>query len=529
MTLDPSTSTGAAPPLDGPHTSVGGRPGPAARPGLAARLAAAPASLAARLIFIALLVSCPLLPQLGNSFPTYPAVSHFWVLLPFCGLFLLPLIDFGHLRRMVHLDLLVLLSFAGALGFWERPRLWPLLFIYAPLIYLLARMAMIARVGTEHPRTPRAMPFQRLLPRSWLIVGIVVLTAVHVNWTLNARVNSDVGYASVHGAQNLLHGHAVYGADPSLVANLGYDPHYDTYGPVNYEAYIPFAGVAGTTTAARLATLFFDLLTAALLFTLGRQVRGPTAGVTLAYAWLAFPFTLYADALGANDAILAAALVATLIVARSPARRGAIAALAVWTKLGPLALLPVLAGHDSSGRSRRRRLLTFAAAFVLLSAAAFVPVLLHSSPGTIVARTFGFQFGRPPSYSIWERLGDSAFVGSGSWIKTASGVAHGLITALVGGFALALLWMPRRRDVIGLAAASAAVLLAMQFCAGYYSFTYILWFVPLVLVGLLLPREEPHAPERPNQEMTVSSFGRRVRISFPPSVTTTRSSIRTPS
>jgi hypothetical protein len=502
---------------------------PSALPGPAPEVNGAPVSLAARLIFIVLLGACPLLPQLGNSFSDYPAVSHFWVLLPFCGLFLLPLVDVGHLRQMFHLDLLVLLSFAIALGSWERSRLWPLLFIYAPLVYLGVRMAMIARLGRRHPTDPSALPLQLSLPRSWLIVGIVVLTGVHISWTLDARVNTDVGYGGVQGALNLLHGRPLYGADRALVANLGYDPHYDTYGPINYEAYIPFASVAGTTTAARLATLFFDLLTAGLLFALGRQIRGPTVGVTLAYAWLAFPFTLYADGLGTNDAIVAAALVGTLLVARSPARRGAMAAVAAWTKLSPLALLPVMASHDASGRTRRLPLLAFATAFVLASAVAFVPALSHSSANMFLTRTFGFQISREAGYSIWERLGDSAFVGTTAWIKTASGVVHGLIIALTGGFALALLWAPRRRDVIGLAAASAAVLIAMQFCAGYYSFTYILWFAPLVLLALVLNREERHAPGAATQEITVSSFGRPVRISRSLLVTTTRSSIRTPS
>ena len=489
----------------------------------------APVRLGVRLIFVALLGAAPLLPTLGNSFAAFPTVSHSWVLLPFCGLFLLPLIEVGHLRRLFHLDLLVLLSFAIALGFWHRAQLWPLLFIYAPLVYLGVRMAMIARLVRTHRAYPSARPLRLALPRSWLVVGIVVLTAVHISWTLDARVSADIGAAGVRGAVSLLHGHPLYGADRALVANLGYDPHYDTYGPVNYEAYVPFASVAGTETAARLAALFFDLLTAALLFALGRQLRGSTAGVVLAYAWLAFPFTLYADGLATNDSIVAAALVGTLLVARSPARRGAMLAVAAWTKLTPLALVPVMAGYNPSGRARRLGLLAFGAAFALTSAIAFVPALSHSSANVFLTRTLGFQISRSPGYSIWERLGDSTFVAGAAWIKTASGVVHGLITALTGGFALALFWAPRRRDVIGLAAASAAVLIAVEFCEGYYSFTYTLWFAPLVLVALVLSREERHAPGGPLQEITVSSFDKPVRISRPPSVTTTRSSIRTPS
>ncbi len=451
--------------------------------------------MAARLAFVALLIASPLLPQLRNSFQTYPAVSHFWVLLPFCGLFLLPFVDFDHLRRVSNLDLLVLLSFVIALGSWSRSSLLPMIFIYAPLVYLGGRMAMIARIGRNQPDSPRSVTAPALsLPSSWLIVGIIVLTAVHVSWTLGAQVNTDVGPAGIQGAQQILHGRPLYGTERALVSNLGYDPHYDTYGPVNYEAYIPFANTAATETAARLAALFFDLLTAVLLFALGRQVRGPTMGIALAYAWLAFPFTLYTGGLGANDSMVAAALVGTLLVARSPFRRGAMTAVAAWTKLTPLVLVPVLAGCNPTGRDRRRQMFAFGAAFALASAIVFVPALAHSSTSTFVTRTFGFQISRTPGYSIWERLDSGILFGSSAWVKTVSDVAHGLITALVGGFAVVLLWAPKRQDVVGLAAASAAVMIAVQLCNGYYSFTYILWFAPLVLIASVLNRGE-HRPD----------------------------------
>jgi len=469
-----------------------------------------------RSAFIVLLVACPLLPAFRNSLQTYPAVANFWVVLPCCGLFLLPLIDFEHLWRMRHLDLLVLLSFVLALGWWDHARTWPMFFVYAPLAYLGVRMVRIARVGRRDSPSRSVTPLALSLPCSWLIAGIVVLVGVHASWTLDSQVNTDVGPGSVHGALQILHGSPLYGADKTLLSSLGYDPHYDTYGPVDYEAYVPFAGVIPSETAARLAALFFDLLTAALLFALGRQVRGPTVGIVLAYAWLAFPFTLYTDGLAANDSMVAAALVGTLLLARSPSRRGAMAAVLAWTKLTPLALVPVLAGHNPSGQGRRRQLLVFGAAFGLATAVVFVPVLTHDSPSEFMTRTFGFQISRSPGYSIWERLDSGALLGTVAWIKTVSGVAHGLLIALTGGFAVALLWLPKRQDVVGLAGASAAVLIAVLACDGYYSFTYILWFAPLVLVALVLQSEEVpkrHTVASPAQEMTVSSLGSPVSTS----------------
>jgi hypothetical protein len=310
-----------------------------------------------------------------------------------------------------------------------------------------------------------------------------VLVAVHVSWALAGRVSTDVAEGGVQGAQNIAHGRPLYGRP--RVSQGGMDPHTDTYGPFNYEAYLPFTALAAGHRAARLTTLFFDLLTALLLFMLGRQIRGPTVGVLLAFCWLAFPFTLYEEALGFNDSIVAATLVGTVLAARSPARRGAMAAVAAWTKLSPLALLPLLASHRGPHKSGRYALLEFAGAFVLATAIVFLPALAHSSVPTFISRTFGFQSSRPASGSIWAELQGSYSVGA-PWLNTASRVLHGLLAALTGAFAIALFRAPRRQDAVGLAAAAAAVLIAMEACLGYYSFSYILWFAPLALVAAVL-------------------------------------------
>jgi hypothetical protein len=485
----------------------------------------AAASTARRLSYIALLIAAPLLPQFGASYFTYPVVSHSWVYLAFCGLFLLPLLDLRRLRRMLHLDLLALLAFGVGLKYWYMSASLSLLCVYAPLAYLCVRMVLIARVGRSSGSELPLAPVRSWLPTSWLLAGVVILVAVHINWTIGAQVGTDVGPASVQGALKLVHGQRVYGADRASTTKLGYDPHYDTYGPVVYESYIPFASVAGASTAARLATLFFDLLTAVLLFALGRLLRGPTVGVVLAYCWLAFPLTLYAGGLAANDSLVAAALVGTLLAARSPARRGAMAALAAWTKLSPLALVPVVICHMPPARARRTALLTGAAAFVLTSLLVLAPVLINSNASTFVTRTFGFQLSRSPAFSIWERLNAESLIAA-AWVKPASQVAHGLLIALTAGFALILVRVPRRQDVVGLAAACAAILTAMQICQGYYSFTYILWFAPLVLVALILDAH-PSTPSssainatdlrgdarEERQETTVSALGRRVSTS----------------
>jgi Glycosyltransferase family 87 len=410
--------------------------------------------LTGRILFIALLAAAPLLPEINSSIFSFPAVTNWWVCVPFCALFLLALLDVRHLCRIYNLDLLVLGSFIVALGCYDSSRTLPVLLLYPPLIYLAGRMIVLARVGRTAGAS-KTTAFRPWLPLPWLIVGIVVLGAVHVNWALTDPSTSDVGEASVQGARKVVHGDALYGANQTRSATT-VDPHYDTYGPFNYEAYVPFAAVASS-----------------------------TIGAVLAFAWLTYPITLYSDGFDFNDALVAATLTGALLAIDSPARRGVMVALAGWTKLSPLALVPVmLAQRSHIGENRPRAVMAFGASFILTSAVIFVPALDHSSLSTFIARSFGYQASRAPEFTIWSMYGDS--YRHAAWIVDLSKVVHGLLIALTVGFALALLRLPRRQDLIGLAAASAAVLIALQVCDGYYSFSYLLWFVPLVLVAITL-------------------------------------------
>ena len=45
--------------------------------------------------------------------------------------------------------------------------------------------------------------------------------------------------------------------------------------------------------------------------------------------------------------------------------------------------------------------------------------------------------------------------------------------------------MPRRRDVVVVAALGAAILIALQLGVTYWFYLYIVWFFPLVMVALL--------------------------------------------
>jgi hypothetical protein len=293
--------------------------------------------------FLALLIAVPLLPEPSTGFWIFPHARNYWSLMVLCGLFGIGLLDQVIRRPLAALDLLVLLALVPAAGYPPYPWCWVLL--YPGMIYLGVRMWFIARARPRRRAAAGAIAATAarrttLLGPAWLVAGIVVLAVVHVSWAVNSETVTDVGYAGVYGAMTIGEGRTLYQAQPRLGKALDGEAHYDTYGPVNYEAYMPFLLVTGVTQkpqklvsgalyapfsslpaahlAARLTTAFFDLLTAVLLFWLGLQVIGWRAGVTLAFAWLASPMVLYADTFGVNDTIVSAALVATLLAARWP-------------------------------------------------------------------------------------------------------------------------------------------------------------------------------------------------------------------
>src|SRR6185436_15440714 len=168
----------------------------------------------------------------------------------------------------------------------------------------------------------------------------------------------DIGFANVVGADRIGDGQGVYDGSFSPLIDRG-----DSYGPLSYIAYIPFeqlfpwGGGLEELPAAHAAAIVFDLAVVGLLYLCGRRLRGGregrNLGIALAFAWLAYPYTLYAlDANGGNDALVAALLVAALIVFASPVKRGLAIALGAAVKFGPLALAPMFAAGSGDRRIR---------------------------------------------------------------------------------------------------------------------------------------------------------------------------------
>jgi hypothetical protein len=347
-------------------------------------------------------------------------------------------------------------------------------------VYVLGRMLAYGLRprphGAEREGDGTLLP---LAPRSWLAAGIVALAIFHVGYQAAEGKVIDVGVASVIGADRLTGGEDVYGERFGEELPERGDVRGDVYGPVNYLAYSPFElafpweGVWDDVPAAQIAAVSFTLLTALALFLLGRRMRegeeGETLGVALAFAWLAYPFTLYTAASSFNDSLVALLVVCSLLVVASPPGRGALAALAGLTKFGPLALTPLLAA--GTGDRRPRSLALFAAAFVLVAALVTLPAIPDGGLSEMYDRSLGYQADRGSPFSAW---GQATFLDP---VQT-------LTQALAVAFGVALFFVPKRRTLPQLAALAAAVLIAVQLGATHWLYPYAVWFAPLVLAAL---------------------------------------------
>ncbi|MFL5850115.1 MAG: hypothetical protein ACJ76R_14380 [Solirubrobacteraceae bacterium] len=412
-------------------------------------------------------------------------INAVWIWLPLCVLFFVPFVDRRRPFRLLHLDLLVLLGFSVSLAFFENANIGMSVPLAYPLLaYVLARMLWVA---FRRKPGPPAEPIRLLVPATWLAVAIVFLIGFRVGLNVTNSNVIDVGYSGVIGADHLLDGKDLYGAFPKD------NEHGDTYGPVNYYAYVPgtvawpWSGRWDDLPAAHAASVLFDLGTMLLLWLLGRRIRGPTLGIALAYGWAAYPFTAFTLESNANDSLVAMLVVLALLVVRWPAARGASTALAGLSKFAPLGLAPMLATYDAVRERvtlRPRVLVSFVAAFVVTVAVVMLPFLFDGSLHTFYDRTLAYQGDRGSPFSIWGLYG-------GLGMPQAAVKIAALLLALL------LAFVPRRRDVVTLAALGAAVIVALELGITHWFYLYIPWFFPLVLVALLGRYGEPVTPGPP--------------------------------
>jgi hypothetical protein len=270
-----------------------------------------------------------------------------YVFLPLCLIFLLGLVDWRRLWRVANLDLLVLLGFGVSHYFFNRAEIGvsvPL--VYPVLLYLLARSLWIGWRGVGEGLRP-------VWPVMWMIVAALFLMGFRVGLNVADSGAIDVGYAGVVGADRIAHGEPIYDTFPDDISSG------DTYGPVNYLAYVPFeaiwpwSGEWDDLPAAHGAAVLFDVAAFTFLILLGIRIRpgpeGQRLAATLAFGWAASPYTAYALDSNSNDSLVAALLLLTLLLAARPLARGAVLAAAVWAKFVAAPLAPMLMTYRPAG------------------------------------------------------------------------------------------------------------------------------------------------------------------------------------
>jgi Glycosyltransferase family 87 len=397
-----------------------------------------------------------------------------FVWIPLMLAFFVPFFDPRRPFRLLHLDLLVLLSFSLSHVFFNRGEIdtsVPL--VYPVLAYLLVRL--LALGWGRASRAPARPPFT-VVPVTVLALGLIFLVGFRVGLNLTASNVIDVGYSGVIGADRLTHGDDLYGNFPDN------NRSGDTYGPVTYYSYVPaeqafpWSGRWDDLPAAHAAALACDLATMLALFFVGRRLAsGPAGnrlGIALAYAWAAFPYTAFVLNSNANDSLVALLVTLAFLVLSSPRARGVALALAAAAKFAPLALVPLWAGYH---RRRLRDALAFALAFGAVTVLVWLPVLPDGGVREAWDRTVGFQLGRYSPFSVW-----------GLWDL---GWAQDLMKAIAVGLAVAIALVPRRKTWLGAAALGAAALVALELSLSHWFYLYIVWWLPLALLALLGAQE----------------------------------------
>jgi hypothetical protein len=431
------------------------------------------------------------------------------VWLGFCAVFLIGLADWRRLFSLRNLDLLMLVSFSVSLWFFNRGNVFtsvPL--VYPGLVWLLGRCVW---TGMRN-RAPRG---RAVWPVWVLVVATVFLAGFRIGLDLRDANVIDVGYSGVIGAERISHGQSPYGHFP-VEENLpacgpadaegeirdriqtngrceNATPQGDTYGPFAYEAYLPgywafgWSGQWDKLPAVRFTTMLWDSLCLLGLAFVGRRFGGWRLAATLAFAWVAWPFTQYVASSNTNDSIGAAVLIWGFYFVSSPVLRGGFGALASWTKFSPLLLMPLWSGYPDARALRPR--LVFLLGFALATLAAFFVLVLEPSPihaaHVFAQRTFSYQLGRSSPFSLWDWRQYHA-----RGLPNLHAVQI-LLEVLLAAGTLALGWWPRRRSPLQLAAFSAALLIGFELVLTHWFYLYLPWFFPFVAIALLAPLRAP--------------------------------------
>jgi Glycosyltransferase family 87 len=401
-----------------------------------------------------------------------------WVLGSFTFMFLLPLALLRRRSWMDRIDLAMLLSFGVSYALFDTVHLELGVWLFYPaLIYLLVRMLMRGM----RARRPAAR-FECRLPTAVLVVGLGLLVAARIVICLHPLSVLDVATASALGAYKILHGQSIY------YYSLG---HGDTYGPLNYLAYVPFEWIWPGNwfylPAARAAAITFDVLTMAGLILLGARLRvgreGRRLGLLLAWLWAACPFTLLGMEKSTNDGLTALIVVLIMLALSSPIKRGVLVGVGAASKFFPAVLLPLVAvGYGERDQQTIRKVL---AGFVITVGATIAVFMPSGGLVEMWDHTIGFQLTRTDVFSIWA-------------LHPTLAPLKDLVEAFAVILSVVVAFRPRgRRTPAQVAALGAAVVIAVQLPAVHWFYLYIVWFLPLVLVAVLGDSPEHDLPGAP--------------------------------
>jgi hypothetical protein len=431
-------------------------------------------------------------------------LNAWWTWIPLSAAFFLGLVDVRRIRSWHTFDLLALISFGFSLLFFNRGHIFMSASLGAlPLAYLLVRTCWIGF---------RGRPFNPALSWPvWVLAGAAVfLGGLRIG--LNVQTPNgviDVGFAGVIGGDRILDGEMPYGHMPDSAGKACGPPDTegnirdhiqvngrcessnargDTYGPTAYLVYVPavlvltWSGKWDSLPSAHATAIAFDLLAILGLFLVGRRFGGSRLAAALVFGWVAFPFTAYTMNANSNDTIMPAILIWGFWLVSSPVARGASVALAGWTKFAALLLVPLWLTYPDG--LRPRTMIKYAAGFVVATLAVFSILLFEPSlthaVRVFVDRTVGYQLDRDSPFSPWD-WGQYHARGIPS-LRAVQLILQVGVLALTGVVAM----IPQRKGPLELAALSAALLVGFELTLTHWSYLYIPWFLPFVLLALFL-------------------------------------------
>jgi hypothetical protein len=302
------------------------------------------------------------------------------------------------------------------------------------------------------------------------IVALLVVRAVAI---VHRGTISDITWASVGGAQNVMAGLLPYGGLP----DVGMFGHGDTYGPLMYVAYVPATFVAEHLSpiayrirdAGEGAALTYDVAVAGTLALAAWNLAGRRAAACAALLWVAFPATTYAAANATNEAVPALLVAAALAFIRFPFVRGLFVGLAASAKLVPLMIAAPLLHLGRQARLRQSLLVVAGVGVPLLLSASYIAWYVDG-PRLFWHAVIDYQLSRPTSdlSSLWAM----------HHVEGARKVASLVALLFIGLTAI----FPRTRTIPQAMAGVVVTLALVQLVATHWWMPYATWFWPAMAV-----------------------------------------------